>query len=225
MTTGRLDAIVLCGGESRRMGRDKASLPFGPETLVERVVRLVTPFVSDVVLAAAPGQAVPPGVRVSRDSVAGVGPLPALLDALDGVDGDHVFVVACDTPLLQPGLVTLLRDLCAEITRPDGSATFSGAPPGTDQTSWDGAVPVVQGRRVATCAVYRTAALREARARFGDVRHRSLQAFLEPLRIREVGSETLRTADPELLSFTPCNTAEEYRRALALAGGWQGSRL
>ena len=68
MTTGRLDAIVLCGGESRRMGRDKASLPFGPETLVERVVRLVTPFVSDVVLAAAPGHSstAPP----SRENIA-----------------------------------------------------------------------------------------------------------------------------------------------------------
>jgi len=199
------------------MGQDKASLPFGPETLVERVVRLVTPLVSDMVLAAAPGQAMPPGVRVIRDSGAGVGPLPALLDALDAVDADYVFVVACDTPLLQPGLVTLLHDLCAEAARSDMSAIGSGEAPGTGPASWDAAVPLVEGRRVATCAVYRTAALREARAGFGDPRHRSLQAYLELLRIREVGVETLRTADPELLSFTPCNTVEEYAAALRLA--------
>jgi molybdopterin-guanine dinucleotide biosynthesis protein A len=195
---GRLGAIVLCGGESRRMGRDKASLPFGSETLVERVVRLVTPLVSELVLAVAPGQAVPPGVRVSRDSAAGVGPLPALLDALDMIDAQHVFVVACDTPLLQPGLVPLLHELCV---------------------GWDGAVPNPQGKRMATCAVYSTAALREGRAGFGDPRHRSLQAYLESLRIREIDPEALRAVDPELLSFTPCNTAENYRRALALAGG------
>ena len=38
-------AIVLCGGRSRRMGRDKASLPFGTETLLERVVRIVSEVV------------------------------------------------------------------------------------------------------------------------------------------------------------------------------------
>ena len=217
MTKERPGAIVLCGGESRRMGREKASLPFGPETLVERMVRLVTPLVSDLVLSAAPGQAVPAGVRVSRDSATGVGPLPALLEALDMVDADHVFVVACDMPLLQPGLVTLLRDLCVGKARSDSSAVLIGELPDTLLTSWDGAVPLVQGKRVATCAVYSTASLREARAGFGDPRHRSLQAFLEPLRILEVGEETLRTVDPELLSFTPCNTLEEYAAALRLA--------
>ena len=75
----------------------------------------------------------------------------------------------------------------------------------------------VDGRRMATCAVYGVAALRDAKARFGDPRHRSLQEFLQGLRVREVGADVLRTADPDLLSFTPCNTPEEYARALRLA--------
>ena len=73
-----ISAIVLCGGRSSRMGQDKASLPFGDETLLDRVLRLVATVADDVVLAAAPAQPVPAGVRVSRDATTGVGPLPAL---------------------------------------------------------------------------------------------------------------------------------------------------
>ena len=37
----RRGAIILCGGKSSRMGRDKATLPFGPELMLQRVVRLI----------------------------------------------------------------------------------------------------------------------------------------------------------------------------------------
>ncbi len=197
MTTGQLAAVVLCGGQSRRMGRDKAALSFGPETLLERVVRLVRVAASEVVVAAAAGQAVPQGVQVSVDTAAGGGPLPALLDALNLIQRPFVWVVACDTPLLQPALGSLLFDLCA---------------------GHDAAVPVVDGRRVPTCAVYRTAALRDRQAAFGSPRDRSLSSFVEPLDLQEVGTAELEAADPGLRSFAACNTPQEYRRALGLAG-------
>ena len=38
-----LGAVVLCGGESRRMGQPKAWLPFGPERMLQRVVRWSRP--------------------------------------------------------------------------------------------------------------------------------------------------------------------------------------
>jgi molybdopterin-guanine dinucleotide biosynthesis protein A len=179
------------------MGLDKAALPFGASSLLDRVLGLVQPYTADIVLAAAADQVVPAGFQVVRDSAPDAGPLPALLGALDVVSTDFVFVIACDTPLLQPTVIPLLASLCA---------------------GWDGAVPVVQDRRVATCAVYRVAALREAGAEFGNPRHRSLQHYLGVLRIREVPPEVLRTADPDLLSFVPCNTPEEYARALRIAG-------
>ncbi|HUR55514.1 MAG TPA: NTP transferase domain-containing protein, partial [Gemmataceae bacterium] len=59
--------IVLCGGRSSRMGRAKAWLPFGGETMLQRVVRVVGEVVSPVVVVAAAGQDVPPlpvGVRI-----------------------------------------------------------------------------------------------------------------------------------------------------------------
>jgi molybdopterin-guanine dinucleotide biosynthesis protein A len=179
------------------MGRDKAGLAFGHETLLQRMLRLVGAVTADIVVAAAAAQLVPASVKVSRDRAGSEGPLPAVLAALDVLDTTHVFLVACDTPLLQPALLPFLHELCI---------------------GWDAAVPLLDGWPVPTCAVYRRSALVDAREGFGDPRHRSLRDFIALLRIREIPAALIQTVDPTLSSFTPCNTPEEYRQALALAG-------
>ena len=67
-------AIILCGGRSSRMGLPKLSLPFGPELMLPRVVRLVRAGLglaaTPIVVVAAPDQELPPlpvDVRVVRD--------------------------------------------------------------------------------------------------------------------------------------------------------------
>jgi molybdopterin-guanine dinucleotide biosynthesis protein A len=70
MTSPRVGGIVLCGGQSSRMGRPKAWLPFGDELMLPRVVRLLSEVVSEAVVVAAPEQdvpALPEGVAVVRD--------------------------------------------------------------------------------------------------------------------------------------------------------------
>ncbi len=179
------------------MGRDKASLPFGPETLLERVIRIVHSVADEVVLAAGVDQVVPAGLPVVRDAREGLGPLPALLGACTDIDAGYVFLVACDTPLLQPVLVRLL------VNRAHG---------------WDACVPVVNDVAMTTCAVYRTSAVNTAAGPLLAAGGTSLRALLAGLRTRYLDESTLKEADPQLLSFVPCNTPEEYRHALALAG-------
>ena len=70
--------IVLCGGHSRRMGRPKLSLPFGNETMLARVVRVLSEVVSPIVVVAAVDQELPPlpsDVIVTRDKQPDLGPL------------------------------------------------------------------------------------------------------------------------------------------------------
>src|SRR3954470_12815150 len=79
----RTGAIILCGGKSSRMGRDKASLPFGSETMLQRVVRLigeVVPAETTVVVASATQELppLPPRIRIVRDEQAYRGPLAGL---------------------------------------------------------------------------------------------------------------------------------------------------
>ena len=61
-------AIVLCGGHSKRMGRDKASLPFGDESLLARVIGIVSKVTDEVWVVSAKGsEAASHPSAVSRD--------------------------------------------------------------------------------------------------------------------------------------------------------------
>ena len=87
MTRG---AVVLCGGRSTRMGRDKATLPFGGETLLQRVVGIVQSIVDDVTVVGRRDQALPElpdAVRVAHDAVEDRGPLGVALGARHGSEG------------------------------------------------------------------------------------------------------------------------------------------
>jgi molybdopterin-guanine dinucleotide biosynthesis protein A len=140
---GLLAGVVLAGGESRRMGRDKATLPGpgGATTLLEHVVEVVAQRCDPVFVMAAPGQPLPEvPARVIRDEVRGQGPLPATgrgLRAAAEAGARFAFVCAVDMPLLSPGLiddlVRLATETNAEIVLPwDGRSHYLAAVYRTD---------------------------------------------------------------------------------------------
>ncbi|MBB2992406.1 molybdopterin-guanine dinucleotide biosynthesis protein A [Mycolicibacterium iranicum] len=113
-----LAAVVLAGGASRRMGRDKATLPIdgpgGATTLVERTVEVVGARCEPVFVVAAPGQALPVlDAVLLRDEVGGVGPLLATgrgLRAAAEAGLPYAFVCAVDMPALTPEIIDLVAD-------------------------------------------------------------------------------------------------------------------
>lgn len=138
-----LAGIVLAGGESRRMGRDKATLPGpgGAATLLEHVVGVVSQRCEPIFVMAAPGQPLPEvPARVLRDEVRGQGPLPATgggLRAAAETGARFAFVCAVDMPLLSASLIDDLIGLAtetnAEIVLPwDGRSHYLAAVYRTD---------------------------------------------------------------------------------------------
>ncbi|OBA78747.1 molybdenum cofactor guanylyltransferase [Mycobacterium sp. 1164966.3] len=105
---------MLAGGESRRMGRDKATMPVpgGTGTLVEHVTGVLQQRCEHVFVVAAPGQPLPVlPVAVLRDELRGLGPLPATgrgLRAAAEAGARLAFVCAVDMPYLA---VELIDDL------------------------------------------------------------------------------------------------------------------
>lgn len=194
--------LVLCGGQSSRMGRDKASLPFGDETLLTRAVRLVGSVVDDVVVVARKDQSVPdierrhlgrhPTIVVVRDPVPAQGPLAGIVTGLHASRGDLVFVTACDMPLLQTTVIARLFDLIGDA---------------------DVCVPVVGEDSMTMCAVYRRAVVPYAEALLA-AGQTSVRALVERVNATKIDAAQLRDVDPQLDSFFSCDTPELYQEAL-----------
>nr|WP_275580466.1 molybdenum cofactor guanylyltransferase [Mycobacterium riyadhense] len=138
-----LAGVVLAGGESRRMGHDKATMrvPGGTSTLVEHVVSVVGQRCEHVFVMAAPGQPLPAlEVPVVRDEVRGLGPLPATgrgLRAAAEAGARFAFVCAVDMPFLTVDLidelVRLAEETDAEVVLPwDGRTHYLAAVYRTD---------------------------------------------------------------------------------------------
>nr|WP_301337112.1 molybdenum cofactor guanylyltransferase [Mycobacterium asiaticum] len=138
-----LAGVVVAGGESRRMGRDKATLPLpgGTGTLVEHVVDVLSQRCSPVYVVAAPGQRLPAlSAHILRDEVRGLGPLPATgrgLRAAAEAGARYAFVSAVDMPSLTADLIDELLRLAvethAEVVMPwDGRSHYLAAVYRTD---------------------------------------------------------------------------------------------
>ncbi|MEM9186181.1 MAG: molybdenum cofactor guanylyltransferase [Planctomycetota bacterium] len=203
----RVGGVILCGGRSRRMGRDKASLPFGPgETLLSATLGRVRQSVNGpAVCVAAPGQALPPlpaEVLVAHDRTPDGGPLEALAIGLSAVEGlaDAVVAVGCDTPLVSPALLRVLAERLG--------AAGPSAP---------AAVPVVGGQRQPLLAAYRQSVARHARELL-SAGARSLNGLLDAIEPAQVAEAELRAIDPPLDSLLNCNDQATYEAALHAAG-------
>lgn len=205
MTAPRFSVVILAGGQSRRMGRDKRALPWTPatdgsrQTLLQHVVATVAVLTDDVVLVANDDPDVA-GVRVVGDLYPRSGSLGGIYSGLAAAAHQLAFLAAADMPFLSPGLIRNLANQAA------GS---------------DAVVPVIEGRPEPLHAVYRKTVLRPARQR---IRRRELKVapVFDAVSTIWVSEQQLRRHDPNLRSFWNLNTPDDYERALALAGS-QGS--
>lgn len=98
-----LKGLVLAGGQSRRMGRDKAGLEFRGDALLERAVQALALALDDVYVSIRPDQAGDPlraRYRCIADGFTEIGPAAGILAAHQSSPGSAWLVVACDMPLL-----------------------------------------------------------------------------------------------------------------------------
>jgi molybdopterin-guanine dinucleotide biosynthesis protein A len=198
MTAG---GIVLCGGKSTRMGTPKATLPFGPETMLQRVIRLLGSVVAPIVAVAAREQELPelPGdVIVTRDEREARGPLEGLRAGLRALPPsvELAYVTSCDVPLLVPGFVTRMIELLGD---------------------HDIAVMELGGFAHPLSAVYRRDTLPYVEALLAEDRLRPAFLF-DAVRTRRAQPAEMAPVDPELRTLRNLNTREDYLAALSDAG-------
>jgi molybdopterin-guanine dinucleotide biosynthesis protein A len=183
------------------MGSSKALLPFGTETMLERVVRLLGTVVSPLVVVTAPGQTLPglpETVSVVCDEREGRGPLEGLRAGLKALPDtiEMAYLTGCDLPLLVPDFARRMIELIDDFAV---------------------AVPEIDGFTHPLSAVYRRSTLPDVEALLARDRLRPLFLF-ETVRTRRVQADELRSADRELMTLRNINTRNDYLDALASAG-------
>ncbi len=96
----KLTGIVLAGGKSSRMGRDKALLEWGGLRLIERAVSIISGLCDDILISTSNPALAYLGFPLVSDIHRGIGPIAGLCAALRYSRAAHHIVIPCDTPLV-----------------------------------------------------------------------------------------------------------------------------
>jgi molybdopterin-guanine dinucleotide biosynthesis protein A len=191
--------VVQAGGESSRMGQDKALMTFLGRPLIERVVERVSPLGDEVLVTANdPSEYAFLGLPTYPDVRPGRGALGGLYTALRIANHPVVAVVACDMPFVNIELLAAARRrLTAE--------------------ALDAVVPRTEHGFEPFHAVYRCDACVEAVERALDEGQWRLISWFGAVKLGELAAEVIQEYDPRQIAFWNVNTPDEFRRAEALA--------
>ena len=108
-----ITGALLVGGESRRMGENKAFLKIGETMLCERSLDVLNNVCQEVIISSREAESYKMfGYPIILDRIKGKGPLGGLYSILGEAKHDYVFVVACDMPFLsEQGIRTLYEQV------------------------------------------------------------------------------------------------------------------
>lgn len=186
--------VVLAGGLSRRMGRDKGELLLGGSTLAERAAAKLAAVCPEVVVADR-GRGIVPGLPSVADEPGAAGPAAGLLGAARARPGRPLLALACDLPAVPVALLAGIAEIAA-----------AGRP-------LDGVFPRRGDRLEPLCALYGPAALAALAERVRRGSHALHPLAAEPgLALGFLDEEELRRfGDPDAL-FENLNTPEDLAR-------------
>jgi molybdenum cofactor guanylyltransferase len=189
--------IILAGGKSRRMGQDKAFLPFGKGMLIERVIEVIQQVTADVILITnTPEQYQRFDLPMFADVIPDAGSLGGIYTGLVSAKTPYSLCLACDMPFVKPDFLRFLCDTAAEadVVIPRNAEDFQ---------------PL--------CAVYSQACREPIRQRVAAGRLK-ITGFFDQVSVRVINSELLARYDPHDVMFFNANTPEEYEQARRILG-------
>lgn len=182
---------ILAGGQSRRMGTDKALLSLAGQPLIERVAhRCQTLGLPLIVIANHAERYTGLDLPVFPDVIPGKGSMGGIYTALVHSDTPHTLCIACDMPFVSPPLMARLIELAA---------------------GYDVVIPEVDGRMQALHAVYGQGCRQTFQEHIQTDRLKIIGAFAG-LAVRIPDAAELRALDPDGRAFLNINTPDDLER-------------
>ena len=190
-----LTIVINAGGESRRMGENKALKLFAGQPLIARMVARLRPLAQELLVTTnQPETFVFLGLPLLADLKPGYGALSGLYTAVASAHQPLVAVLACDMPYVDPDLLAVQRDL---LVAGGADVIIPNSPEGIE--------PLHAIYRRATCLPAIEAAI--------QADQRRLNSWFAQVKVREMQVDEVARYDPQFRSFINVNTPEEFRQA------------
>lgn len=190
-----LTIVINAGGESLRMGENKALKLFAGQPLIARMAARVRPIAQELLVTTNQPQAFAfLGVPLVADMLPGKGALSGLYTAVAAARQPLVAVLACDMPFINPGLLAVQRELMLA----EGADVVIPRSP-------EGLEPLHAVYRRSTCLPAIEAAI--------QADQRRLTSWFGAVKVREMNLEEVALVDPRFHSFINVNTPEEFQQA------------
>ncbi len=199
-----LSIVIQAGGESRRMGQDKALRSFLGRPLIQRVIDRLAPIATEMLVTTNNPEAYRfLNLPLIPDRIPGRGALGGLYTALYAANNPLVGVVACDMPFANSDMLRAASDLLTQ--EPDLGAVIPRLEHGTE--------PFHSVYRRERCLPFVEAALQNDRWR--------VDAWFPQVKVRFLTAVEIAAFDPDELAFQNINTPQEWEQAEALASNTQ----
>jgi molybdopterin-guanine dinucleotide biosynthesis protein A len=192
-----ISIAVLAGGQSKRMGQDKAFMKVGKHRVIERVLNRVNSLTDDLFISTnSLGKYEEFGLRMVRDIYPDKAALGGIYSAIQAARHQHVLVVACDMPFLNANLLRHLIQLAptADVVTP----LIAPPQPETLHTVYSkNCLPAIKSH------------LQANNLRIID--------FFDEVSVRYVDRDEIARFDPDFHSFVNMNTPEEWQSVQTIA--------
>jgi molybdenum cofactor guanylyltransferase len=200
-TTLDVSCIVLAGGRSTRLGRNKVVEIIGNQSLLERVISNLTYFSDDIIVVSAKESSLPqlsdyPNLKMVQDIYPGKGSLGGVYSGLVSAKSFYNLVVACDMPFLNRNLLQYLID---------AAPGYDTVVPRLD----DGTLEPLHAIYSKNCIPTFERFMRENNLKILDI--------FPAVKTRYVGNAEIDKLDPEHVSFFNVNTEADLLSGRELA--------
>jgi len=196
----RITSIVLAGGQSSRLGREKHTEMVAGKSLIGRTIANLSQLNTEILIVISARQSKSSLLSYSEaqivvDIYPGKGSLGGIYTGLVHSSNFHNLAVACDMPFLNPNLLSYMIDI---------SPDFDVVIPRIDE--YEEPLHAVYTKK---CLAPMKKLLQEGSLKITD--------FLELVKVRYVGNDEIERFDPEHLSFFNINTEADLEKAQTLA--------
>lgn len=196
-----MTGVLVAGGKSRRMGRDKRFLELGGQALLQRALSVLQSLFEEVLVALAEPlpQLTGQGYRIVTDLIPDCAALGGLYTGLSAASHSRVLTVGCDMPFLNPAVIRRLAELGAQA---------------------DVVIPKLATGLQPMLAVYSRTCLPhlEQMIRAQQFKVQGL-AEVPGLTVKLIPEKDFLDVDPQLLSFFNINTPADFEFARKLLAG------